>query len=369
MTSTIPFGSCDLLIYRMAKLAHEKGHEVLLSVNDFKHQHHQNYTAIEQQGVKVDRRKMYDGSSFFTRLSYKIEDKLIGLQRHFENCAAFKPDYIFVSNQGTYDAIGSPLAEWLSATSTPYALLSNFNQELNGLPAGLYHKARTIFARADKLFFVSKRNLEVAKRTLALPLDQAIEICNPLSGTGTGYIAYPMRNIPVMCMVARLECDVKCHDLLVSILARPYWKEKEWKLNIYGEGPHKEYLHDLIRFYGLEDKIFLQGYRNAIEDIWSENQLLLMVSASEGTPISLLSALVAGRTAVVTDVGGCAEYLEDNKTGFVADAPTVKNVHEALDRAWAHREEWENFGWSARKSALNKIDFKPEETVLAAISK
>ncbi|MBK6390592.1 MAG: glycosyltransferase [Saprospiraceae bacterium] len=204
-------------------------------------------------------------------------------------------------------------------TKIPFALLSNYNQETNGLPAYLYKKARAIFSKADKNFFISRRNLEVASRTLALPMNNAIELCNPLSSATTVYVPYPVCKIPVMCMVARLECDVKCQDLLLGVLAGNYWKGKEWVLNLYGEGPHKEYLEDLIQFYGMGNRVFLQGYRNTIEDIWAENQLLIMASTGEGTPISLLTALVAGRTAVVTNVGGCAEYVADNKTGFVAE--------------------------------------------------
>jgi len=100
LTSTIPFGSCDLLNFRTAKLAHEQGHEVLLSVNDFSDLHHKNYRDIEAAGVKVDKRPMPDITGFVSRITYKIKDKLLSPDRHFKNCFAFKPDYIFVNNQG-----------------------------------------------------------------------------------------------------------------------------------------------------------------------------------------------------------------------------------------------------------------------------
>jgi len=222
--------------------------------------------------------------------------------------------------------------------------------------------------KADKTFFISHRNFETASRSLALTLDNAIEVCNPLSSETVSYVSYPASERPTMCMAARFECDVKGQDILLSVLGSDYWKQKDWVLNLYGEGPDKAYLEDLIQFYGLGDRVFLKGYRKTIEDIWAENQLLLMVSISEGTPISLLTAVVAGRAAVVTNVGGCAEYVADNETGFVAEAPTFNSLHEALVRAWSHRHEWEAYGLAARKFALGKIDFAPEKTILAAIT-
>jgi len=357
-----------LLNFRTAKLAHEQGHEVLLSVNDFGQLHHKNYRDIEAAGVRVDRRPMPDITGFASRVTYKIKDKLLSPDRHFKNCFAFKPDYIFVNNQGTYDFAGSPLAAWLLKTGIPFALLSQHNPEVNGLPSAWYRTARTIFTKADKTFFISHRNFETASRSLALPLDNAIEVCNPLSSETVSYVPYPASERPTMCMAARFECDVKGQDILLSVLASDYWKQKDWVLNLYGEGPDKAYLEDLIQFYGLGDRVFLKGYRKTIEDIWAENQLLLMVSITEGTPISLLTAVVAGRAAVVTNVGGCAEYVADNKTGFVAEAPTFNSLHEALARAWSHRHEWEAYGLAARKFALEKIDFAPEKTILAAIT-
>jgi L-malate glycosyltransferase len=368
LTSTIPFGSCDLLTFRTAKLAHQKGHEVLLSVNDFRQLHHKNYTEIEKEGVQVHKRPMYNSKNIFTRTQFKIQYKLFKQSRYFKECFEFRPDYIFINNQGTYDFVSNPLAELLLQTDIPFAALSQYNAEVNDLQATHYHTARQLFSKADKLFFISNRNLEIARRSLALPLSNAVEVCNPLSSAGTDYTPYPAGAVPVMCMVARFECHVKGQDILLSVLAGDYWKSKDWILNLYGEGPDKMWLEDLIAYYGLGDKVFLKGYRNTIEDIWKENQLLIMPSISEGTPITLLTAIVAGRAALVTNVGGNAEYVKDNETGFVAEAPTFNSLHEALSRAWAKRAEWELYGKAARHFALKKIDFNPEQTILDKIT-
>jgi glycosyltransferase involved in cell wall biosynthesis len=368
LTSTIPFGSCDLLTYRTARLAHQKGHDVFLSVNDFREKHHNNYIEIEKEGVTLHKRPMYNDSTFFTRTKFKIEYKLLDHSRHFKKCFDIQPDYIFLNNQGTYDFVHSPVADRLLTTGIPFAALSQYHPEVNGMSANYYQKARQLFTKADKLFFISNKNLETARRSLALPLPNAVEVCNPLSSDTTSYVAYPKTAVPVFCMTARFECDVKGQDIMLSVLASDYWKSKQWILNLYGEGPDKPYIEDLIKYYGLADRVFLKGYRNNIEDIWRENQMLIMPSISEGTPITLLTAIVAGRTALVTNVGGNAEYVLDNKTGFVADAPTFNCLHEAMVRAWERWHEWEAIGQGARSFGLEKIDFNPQQTVLDIIT-
>src|SRR5437763_3000966 len=47
--------------------------------------------------------------------------------------------------------------------------------------------------------------------------------------------------------------------------------------------------------------------------------------------------ILCARPAIVTNVGGNAELLEDGRSGFVAPAPTIKHLNEAMERAWDRR--------------------------------
>ena len=70
----------------------------------------------------------------------------------------------------------------------------------------------------------------------------------------------------------------------------------------------------------------------APEDIWAKEQILVLPSRQEGLPIALVEAMMAGRPAVVTDVGGNREVIDEGITGFIAEAPTVCAVSAALER-------------------------------------
>jgi len=77
--------------------------------------------------------------------------------------------------------------------------------------------------------------------------------------------------------------------------------------------------------------------------------------------------MLCGRAAVVTDVGGNAEWIEDGQTGFVAEAATAKSFGAALERAWLARGDWGEMGIRARHSALRRFGKSPGKALLKIV--
>ncbi len=167
-----------------------------------------------------------------------------------------------------------------------------------------------------------------------------------------------------MACVARFEVRDKGQDLLLEALADPVWRARDFRLDFFGSGPDREILEDLISFYGLGDKVRIVGFESDIRKIWKEHHLLVLPSLSEGTPISLIEAQLCGRAALVTRVDGNPEWVEEGKTGFLAEAPTVHHLRLALERAWENRYRWEEMGEAARAACLAKRDPDPAGTLL-----
>ena len=87
-------------------------------------------------------------------------------------------------------------------------------------------------------------------------------------------------------------------------------------------------------------------------------------SRCEGTPIGLVEAMIWGRPAVVTDVGGNAEWISEPRNGFVAEAASEKSYAAAMERAWEARERWLTMGANAHEDAMALYDPSPESTLL-----
>jgi glycosyltransferase involved in cell wall biosynthesis len=151
--------------------------------------------------------------------------------------------------------------------------------------------------------------------------------------------------------VARLETEWKGHDILLEVLSAEKWKRREWELTIFGNGPDRKYIQDLIAMFGLQSKVKFGGYVRSVEQIYKNHHALLLPSRGEGLPLSALEAMMCGRPVITTDVGGNREIIEEQQSGFVADAPTPASFGRALELAWRLREDWEAIGKNAAKKA------------------
>jgi glycosyltransferase involved in cell wall biosynthesis len=226
--------------------------------------------------------------------------------------------------------------------------------------------APEVMDRAELVVFVSERNRRTAERQMAAPIARAAVYQNPVNLHSWTAIPWPAIGGRMAC-VARLDVRTKGQDVLFEELARPKWAEREWRLSLFGEGPDRDYLAKLARFYGIAERVNFAGHVRDIARIWAEHEILLMPSRSEGTPLALIESLIAGRPAVVTDAGDSARWVSDGDTGFVAEATTAASFGNALDRAWARRFEWRQMGERARQVHGIRVDRAPGTTLLEAI--
>jgi glycosyltransferase involved in cell wall biosynthesis len=86
---------------------------------------------------------------------------------------------------------------------------------------------------------------------------------------------------------------------------------------VVGTGPRREALEALVAAWDLGGAVTFTGLREDVPALLAASDLLVLSSDREGFPNVVLEAMAAGRPAVVTDVGGCREAVEDGETGFV----------------------------------------------------
>jgi glycosyltransferase involved in cell wall biosynthesis len=186
---------------------------------------------------------------------------------------------------------------------------------------------------------------------------------NPLNLNDFTIVPWPKMEIIQMAIVGNLV-QGKGHDTLFEVLSKDKWNNRNYFLNIYGNGEGERYLRDLCNFYQLTEKVRFKGFVSSATKIWQENHILLIPSSGEGLPISLVEAAICGRPAVVTDVGGNTEIIEEGITGFVACAPTVSSFSEALEKSWQNRLAWENMGLILKNNMDNILNKNPEVIIL-----
>ncbi len=120
---------------------------------------------------------------------------------------------------------------------------------------------------------------------------------------------------------------------------------------------------------GLEEQVSFEGYVRDVRQIWSESHLMILPSRGEGTPLAILEAMMCGRPVVTTDAGGNLEVLEDEVTGWIADAPTSRSFGIAMEKVWINRNKWGKMGLSAHEKALQLSGTKPDKVLLDILTR
>ncbi|RZK13535.1 MAG: glycosyltransferase [Flavobacterium sp.] len=247
-------------------------------------------------------------------------------------------------------------------------IICQHNREFGGNLSNEQSKFEaSLFNKAKKVIFVAERNLETAQRQLAAKIHNSIIVSNPLNINTFEVLPWKKSHKLSMASVGRLETETKGQDLLLQALSKDIWRERDFELNIYGSGKDEDYLNRLIKYLNLENKVFLRGHVNDISNIWRLNHVLILSSTSEGTPLCLIEAMLSGRTAVATDVGGVNKYIIPDETGFLAPFGSVDRINEVLDSLWTHRSNLQEMGKKAHQHAKKITDLQPEATLLNII--
>lgn len=254
------------------------------------------------------------------------------------------PTIVVFSDGGPLPPIG--LLEFAVEQNIPFVTIGHANSDGNWLPDAIAGRYRRVLKSALRCYFVSHANLQLTEKHIGTTLDNAEVVWNPVN--------LPVGTVPTwpeggsdgpinFACVGRLHPQAKGQDILLQALACDTWRDRRWQLSFYGEGPMRDGLERLSQKLGIADRVSFGGFVPTVK-IWSTNHVLVMPSRYEGLPLAIVEAMLCGRPVIATDVAGHAEIIDDNNTGFLADAPTVGSVRDALERFWIRRRDAEVIG-------------------------
>jgi glycosyltransferase involved in cell wall biosynthesis len=366
-----PWGGSEELWAATAEAALAENHQVYLGVYHWSALPAR-IALLQQQGAIVSQRGRWERTRQMSKLAKVrslLAEEFNKFNPWFKDLIAFQPDVVCISQGATYDAIWliPDLIQFLYQQEIPYIVVCQANSDDFILNESDRHQARKFFDHARRIVFVAQQNLNTAEKQLATSLPHALVNQNPVNLTDISPVPWTGQEVSQLACVSRLHIASKGQDLLLEALADPIWRQRSWKLKLYGEGVDRAYLQSLVQYHQLNDRVEFCGYVSDVRQIWAENHLLVIASRSEGTPLALVEAMLCARPAIVTDVGGNTAWVEDSKTGFVAAAPTAHLLRAALETAWNFQAQWQNMGSLAHAVAIQKLDKTPEITLLRLI--
>ena len=131
--------------------------------------------------------------------------------------------------------------------------------------------------------------------------------------------------------VGRFSQQHKGFDLLIQAFHLFAENNKEWTLDIVGEGVEEEIYRKLITEYGLENRITIHPFTNYIQSYYSNAQVYVLSSRWEGFGLVLVEAMAHGLPIVSSDLTTSLEIMGD--FGLYFKNGNVEELAQRLDEA------------------------------------
>jgi glycosyltransferase involved in cell wall biosynthesis len=123
-------------------------------------------------------------------------------------------------------------------------------------------------------------------------------------------------------------------------------------LLLVGEGPERPGLEALARQLQLEERVSFAGFQKAPLPWVAAMDILVLASAKEGLPRTLLEAMLLGKPVVASDVVGSRELVQSDVTGLLYPYGDWSALAAHLRHLVEHAGERRRLGAAGRAAVL-----------------
>ena len=157
----------------------------------------------------------------------------------------------------------------------------------------------------------------------------------------------------LITVIARIE-RLKGQKYLIDACGMLKNTLKDFHILLVGEIvdlPYIKECKDRAGELGIQDRLTFIGYQNRVSQILNETGIFVLPSLFEAFPRSIIEAMGASKPVVVTDVGGCAEAVEDHVSGFIIQVKESKVLAARINMLAMDNKLRLNVGKAARARA------------------
>jgi glycosyltransferase involved in cell wall biosynthesis len=126
------------------------------------------------------------------------------------------------------------------------------------------------------------------------------------------------------------------------------------RLCLVGDGPDRAATERRAHELGVMRHTLFLGFQEDVAPFYAAFDALVLPSLNEGTPVSAIEALAAGRPVVATRVGGVPDVVRDGEDGFLVDPGAVDDLAARLAQLAADPELRERMGVAGRSRVLSR---------------
>lgn len=208
--------------------------------------------------------------------------------------------------------------------------------------------AKKLFAMADSVILQTKRCYDFFPHKVQ---KKAVILRNPMNKDFFRE-RYKGEREKTIVAVGRVD-DNKNHEMLIRAFAPIADEFPEYRVIIYGEGECREKLIRLAEELKLADRISLPGSINNVADAIYKTRVFVLTSDTEGSPNTLIEAMIMGLTVIATDCpcGGPADLISDWENGILTPVRDTNKLQENLQKLLNNLQRADKLGIEATKTA------------------
>ena len=165
----------------------------------------------------------------------------------------------------------------------------------------------------------------------------------------------PGDSMQFVTIVANLRSTVKNHRMFLKAAAMVKSEVSNAGFVIAGEGELLDEMKAFAAELGVAEQTFFLGRSSSVAELLSISDICCLTSESEGFSNSILEYMAAGKPVVATNVGGAAEGIVENETGFLVASNDDKALAGRLVELLNDRDKAERMGSKARQVADEKF--------------
>lgn len=154
----------------------------------------------------------------------------------------------------------------------------------------------------------------------------------------------------VLLTVSRLTWD-KGYREMIDAVRMLRETGHEFVLLAAGSGKDEEGIRRAIEDAGVSDVFRLLGWRDDVIDLYCAADVFVFASHREGLPIAPIEAMASGLPVVVSDIPGCREEIEHERSGLLFATGEAGALVACLEQVLRDSDLRERLAQAARRRA------------------
>ncbi|UHT63368.1 glycosyltransferase family 4 protein [Acinetobacter lwoffii] len=332
----------------------KQGHKVYVFAKDTGKMEYLKSLGIHIFPINLERGSVNPFQSL--KLLWDLKERISNIQPDIVHLVTIKPVLI-----GGLAAILAKVPSIVYAISGLGFIFTNAMLKAKILRLGIVPLYRlALSAKNKKVIVQNLDDLRILRQYVSIPESQTVLI----PGSGVDLQQFDVQPLPltnkIVLMACRLLADKGVYEFHKSVLLL---KEKYPNVRfvlvggIDSDNPAsltEQELNEWVQKGDLE----WWGHQSNMPQVLSQATVVVLPSYREGMPKVLLEAQALGRPIVTTDVPGCREAIENNKTGFLVTVRDEQSLANAIEKLITNDNLCLEFSHNARVLAEQKFDIE-----------